>query len=444
MGVEEEEEDAQAQCASRSDDADALDDDAQATAAVEHLKSTYERYFGPDRAERLKEEQAAAEAALRAWEQELMITRKPDAQFEFLRGEVLAVSGADYTDAERHISRALKLDPTHADAWLALGDLLWKQGKAPRARSCYEQALEICGRTAKSLRRLSVVMRKEGETHLEEADAPKRFSDSLALAKEAVQLDAKDSESWYILGNSYLVCYPTGGGRDAGLLQKALVAYKQAEKWEGGEWKHPDLHYNRAEVHKLLEDFGKAIADYDIAHELDPSLGADKAARELTLLCSNIHQQIHQQGKLKPAKLASLTTSILRPATPQNLTVSVMAMMNPGVASRVTGTMAGKIVYVVEGGPCMSCVMWICVDTEGVFFLLSISNCDATLMRQKCRPKQDTVWVHNPRFRGVCVPSKGREFSFPACSVPDPGDIYVNGTRLAVAAKMSSLEITAS
>lgn len=412
---------------------------------MEKLSKTYERYFGTDRAERLLEEKAAAEAALRAWEAEQQ-TRKPDAQFEFLRGQVLALSGADEAEAERHISRALKLDPSHGDAWLALGDLLWKQGRATRARSCYEQALEICGRNAKSLRRLSVVMRKEAEAHLKEEEmgtAPKRYLDSLALAKEAVQLDARDSESWYILGNSYLVCYTTGGGRDVGMLQKVLAAYKQAEKWEGGEWRHPDLHYNRAEVYKLLEDYGKAIADYEIAHELDPSLGADKAARELTLLCATIHQQIQQQGKLKPAKLATLTTNIQRPMKPPVLTVSVMAMCNPGVASRIDGTVAAKIVYVVAGGPSVSCVMWICVDTEGVFFLLSISNCDATLMRQKCHPRQDTVWVQNPRFRGVCVQSHGKEFSFPACSVPYPGDIYLNGTRLAVVSAMSALETTA-
>lgn len=34
---------------------------------------------------------------------------------------------ADLRAAERHVSKALKLDPAHLDAWHALGDLYWRQ-----------------------------------------------------------------------------------------------------------------------------------------------------------------------------------------------------------------------------------------------------------------------------------------------------------------------------
>ena len=70
------------------------------------------------------------------------------------------------------------------------------------------------------------------------------------MAKEAVQLDPIDSESWLILGNSYLAV-AFYSSHSSGNLKKALAAYNQAEKYQkptGGSVNSADLYYNKATV----------------------------------------------------------------------------------------------------------------------------------------------------------------------------------------------------
>ncbi len=77
----------------------------------------------------------------------------------------------------------------------------------------------------------------------------KLLFDGLGLAKEAVQLDPADGKSWLILGNAYfsVAFYST---HSDGYVQKALVAYGQAEKYEitKRNFSTADLCFNRAMV----------------------------------------------------------------------------------------------------------------------------------------------------------------------------------------------------
>ncbi len=69
---------------------------------------------------------------------------------------------------------------------------------------------------------------------------------SIEYAKSAVNVDIKDPESWYILGNAYMSNFFVNM-KYMSELQNALKAYNQAEtKFSKC---HPDLHYNRANVY---------------------------------------------------------------------------------------------------------------------------------------------------------------------------------------------------
>ena len=102
-----------------------------------------------------------------------------------------------------------------------------------------------------SLRSLSVVLRQLQTTSAEEKK--KFYYDGLELAKEALQLDTTDSESWLILGNSYL-SLTFYSSHNSGCLQKALAAYRQSEKYEPLQknFNSADLFYNKASVLMLL------------------------------------------------------------------------------------------------------------------------------------------------------------------------------------------------
>ena len=103
------------------------------------------------------------------------------------------------------------------------------------------------------MRNLSVVLRQ-----LQPADAEekKKFCfEGLSLAKEALQLDPQDSQSWLILGNSYL-SLTFYSSHNSACLQKALAAYRQSEKYEPSQknFNSADLFYNKASVNTLYYD----------------------------------------------------------------------------------------------------------------------------------------------------------------------------------------------
>lgn len=77
--------------------------------------------------------------------------------------------------------------------------------------------------------------------------------ESVVQAKQAVALDVKDGESWYVLGNAYL-CKFFVPPHEPKELKRALTAYESAEKNATEAMAAPDLFFNRANVHKYLQE----------------------------------------------------------------------------------------------------------------------------------------------------------------------------------------------
>ena len=79
--------------------------------------------------------------------------------------------------------------------------------------------------------------------------------EGLHLAKEAVEMDTTDGQSWLILGNSYLsVAFYSAHNESC--IQKALAAYRQAENRQGTSVdsyvNSSDLYYNKATVSDIV------------------------------------------------------------------------------------------------------------------------------------------------------------------------------------------------
>merc|ERR1719171_786979 len=90
------------------------------------------------------------------------------------------------------------------------------------------------------------------------------------------------------------------------------------------------------------------LVDLDHAHRLDPTLGADAVASAMIGNLQHVQQLVTHQGRVKQAKLSALTSSIDKPEETLALTVSIMnACLTPG-SDRIEGTLAAKLVSVVD------------------------------------------------------------------------------------------------
>lgn len=115
----------------------------------------------------------------------------------------------EYTkQAEENLSKSIKLMPTKKEAWDALAHVYWKKRDLEQAKKCFEGSLEQCDTNVNAKRNLSMVYRMlDKNSSGEQIDAEERkknFAASIKLAKEAISLDMKDSQSWYVLGNAHL------------------------------------------------------------------------------------------------------------------------------------------------------------------------------------------------------------------------------------------------
>lgn len=227
------------------------------------------------------------------------------AQWEYLRGKALDV-GPDYCkEAEEHLSKSVKLDPSMVDAWCCLGNCFWKKGDLAQAKNCFNIALSK-GLNKKALQQLSMLERRIGKGSTDEAEI---VEESILHAKQAVSLDIKDGQSWYTLGNAYLTSFFVSGAWDRNKLHQSLKSYQNAEK-DGMASANPDLHFNSATVHQYLEDYERALRGFEAASVRDPGLHADHEVNKLVNLLSKLEDLIVNKGRLKPKRLSSILSSL--------------------------------------------------------------------------------------------------------------------------------------
>jgi len=125
----------------------------------------------------------------------------PKTSYLFYMGKTLNVMPDYSQECEEYLSKVVKRDPSHIDAWNMLGEAFWKKGNITAAKDCFEGALKR-NKNKGSLRSLSMVLRQIKPQ--QPGDQHKNVLESVEHAKAAVELDIKDGNSWYILGNAYL------------------------------------------------------------------------------------------------------------------------------------------------------------------------------------------------------------------------------------------------
>ncbi|KAH9619594.1 hypothetical protein KSS87_022470 [Heliosperma pusillum] len=325
------------------------------------------------------------------------------ATYEHLKGKIMDVFPDYRKEAEDHLSKAVKLNPSLTDAWLSLGNCLWKKGDLISARNCSERALNM-GPEKKILCQLSMLERKmaKGMFFCDENEA-ERVEKSIKYAKDAIALDVKDGNSWYNLGNACLTSFFVSGAWDHSKLFQSLKAYQNAEKDEKMK-SNPDLFFNCATVNRYLENYERALSGFEAAAKIDPSLNASgekvtKSERAMGPVSSLLTVDVSQSHKRATVDLLF-----------EGLNKSTAVISK--VLSFVKHENAAPFYYVA-------------CDSNHSCFALSMYGIHANAIR-----KGDQITILEPWYKSVRFSWKGKVYQFKSIRVDFKEQILVNGKPL--------------
>ncbi|MCO5591747.1 hypothetical protein L7F22_045739 [Adiantum nelumboides] len=335
------------------------------------------------------------------------------AQFEYLRGKALDAGSEYCKEAEDHLSKAVKLDPSLFDAWSCLGNCFWKKDDLMAAKNCFNLVLKK-GPNKKILRQLSMLERRIAKGSSNEAEA---VEESIKHAKDAVSLDVKDGQSWYTLGNAYLTSFFVMGTWDQSKLRQSLKAYQNAEKDELAN-SNPDLYFNCATVNRYLEDYERALKGFQAASLRDPGLHADEEVEKLVKLLARLEDAMMNKGRLKAKKLASLMSSLHPENATDKLKQTNMMALQEGLNKGIL-LVCKSVLSIRHDNPVP--LFYLVVDSEGSFFLLSVYA-----LRDGVIKDGDSLTLFEPFFRHFEVFWHNKVYKFSSVRVDFPQQIHVN------------------
>jgi tetratricopeptide (TPR) repeat protein len=385
----------------------------QAESLVDEIADLEEYYFSADKTAKMKEKSGKVWQLVEAFVAE----SGPDrAKASYIKGKLCLFVPHDGCDSQDLLSKAIKLDPTLAGAWNALGEVYWGKQDFVQCRQCFEQALELCGPNVASLRNLSMVLRA-----MDAEDKAENFTLSVTKAKEAVALDAADAQSWETLGNAYLGNFFINAGSRADDLSKALIAYDKAEAAAQKSGKiNPSIYTNRGTVLKFLQNYDMAIESFLKAKEINTADASSEAeAKKLIDLVKKINELVSSQCRLKPKRLTTMCDAISVSPGSQGI-----SQLKGGV--NTDATLDAKIVQFVDRQNEVP-IIAICVDSQGKFFALSIYNADSKVISDAMIPMDTGFSVKAPHLRTISVTRGEQTWSFPCIRIAHPGDINVFG-----------------
>ncbi|KAJ1283726.1 hypothetical protein BS78_03G148500 [Paspalum vaginatum] len=386
----------------------------KAAHVVEELYHLRDTFFPRDPAEKTAALRACADAALAALDALPPEQKKSPQQrgvYEFLRGKILDVFPDYCKEAEDHLSKAVKLNPSLLDAWLCLGNCIWKKGDLSAARNCFSLALSK-GSDKKLLRQLSMLERSMAQGS---EDQVLLVEESIKHAKEAVIIDIKDGNSWYNMGNAYLTSFFVGGAWDHTKLHHSVKAYQNAEKDENMSL-NPDLYYNCAMAHKYLENYERALQGFEAAALKDPGLGADIEVQKITSLLDKMENAM--KGQLRSKRLASLVSSLSSVNLKPSHKKATISTLSEGLNKAVT--VLGKVVLLVRHDN-VAPLYYLTCDFDRSCFILSVYG-----LRSDAIKEGDHVVLLEPYYRILDASWKEKRYQFKSIRVDFPEQILIN------------------
>ncbi|KAL5220889.1 hypothetical protein ABZP36_025602 [Zizania latifolia] len=382
--------------------------------AVEELYRLRDTFFPRDPAEKAAALRARADAALAVLDSlppEQRKTPQQRAVYEFLRGKILDVFPDYHKEAEDHLSKAVKLNPSLVDAWLCLGNCIWKKGDLASAMNCFSLALSK-GKDKKILCQLSMLERSMAQGTEDQALL---VEESIKHAKEAVMLDIGDGNSWYNLGNAYLTSFFVSGSWDHMKLHHSVKAYQNAEKDEAMK-SNPDLYYNCATADKYLENYERALRGFEAAALKDPGLGADTEAQKIINLLDKLDNAL--KGQLRSKRLASSMSSLSEVNLKLSHKKATISILSEGLNRTVA--VLGKVVLLIRHDN-VAPMYYLTCDLDQSYFILSVYG-----LRNEAIKQGDRVALLEPYYRVLDVSWKEQRYQFKSIRVDFAEQILIN------------------
>ncbi|KAJ6982066.1 tetratricopeptide repeat protein 5-like [Populus alba x Populus x berolinensis] len=411
---------------------------AKATKAADDLYILRDTYFPPNPLDKISKLQSQSDLSLNLLDSIPLEYRKSPVQratYEYLRGKLLDVVPEYNKEAEDHLSKAVKLNPSLADAWLCLGNCIWKKGDLPSAKNCFNLALSK-GANKKILCLLSMLERRmaQGEDFkffyfllftLFKPLASLAFcsenqaqivEESIQHAKDAITLDVKDGNSWYNLGNACLTSFFVTGAWDHSKLLQSLKAYQNAEKDERME-SNPDLYFNCATVNHYLENYERALSGFEAAALKDPSLNATEEVQKMVNLLDKLENLLRGQARTK--RLASLASSLAAVNLNSSYKRASVDQLSEGLNRAVA--IVGKVLFFVKQENATPLYYLVC-DSNQICFVLSVYG-----MRNDAIKEGDQLTLLEPYYHYVDFSWKGKHYNFKSVRVDFTEQVLVNG-----------------
>ncbi|CAN4124917.1 unnamed protein product [Withania somnifera] len=390
----------------------------KATAAADELYNYRDNYFPLTPEERVSKLQNQSDLALQILDKIPIEKRKLPVQratYEYLRGKILDAVPVYKKEAEDHLSKAVKLNPSIVDAWLCLGNCIWKKGDLNAAKNCFTFALGK-GPNKNILCQLSMLERKMAQ----DAENPEEIVDeSIKHAREAITLDVKDGYSWYNLGNGFLTSFFVTGAWDHSKLLQSLKAYQNAERDEKME-SNPDLYYNCATVNKYLENYERALTGFEAAAIMDPGLNALEEARMMVLLLDKLDYLL--RGQIKAKRLSSLSGSLATVDLSHSYKKATMDLLSEGLNKGITIT--GKVLFFAKNES-FAPLCYVLSDSNDTCYVITVYG-----IRNDAIKEGDQVTLLEPFYRFVDFSWKGKHYQFKSVRVDFVKQVLVNGKSL--------------
>ncbi|KAF7827709.1 tetratricopeptide repeat protein 5-like [Senna tora] len=393
---------------------------AKAAKAAEDLYNLRDTYFPvnpDDKISKLQEQSDLALKLLDSIPPEQRMLPMQRATFEYLRGKILDVFPDYKKEAEDHLSKSVKLNPSLADAWLCLGNCIWKKGDLPAAKNCLSLALSK-GPNKKILCQLSMLKRRMSQGAENQAEL---VDESIQHAKEAITLDVKDGNSWYNLGNACLTSFFVTGAWDHSKLLHSLKAYQNSEKDERMK-SNPDLYFNSATVNKYLENYERALSGFEAAALKDPGLNAATEVQKIVNLLDkleNLMRKIYMQGHVKAKRMASLASSLAAVNLNSSYKRATIDLMLEGLNRAVA--VDGKVLFFVKNDIVAPLYYLLC-DSNQTCFVLSVYGVRSDVIKEG-----DQLTLLDPYFRYFDFSWKEKHYQFKSIRVDFPEQMLVNG-----------------
>uniref|UniRef100_A0A915PUM3 Cell division cycle protein 27 homolog n=1 Tax=Setaria digitata TaxID=48799 RepID=A0A915PUM3_9BILA len=231
------------------------------------------------------------------------------ARYNYMCGRILNICMEYDANCERHLLRAVKLEPLSNDAWHELGECVWKRGDFTTAVDCFRKSLSL-KRTAKCLSSLAIALRQSAMRTTVTKTRQILQDEAAQLCAEAVELDPEDEDAWHALGNSYLTQFFFKQQTDLKLMDKARQAYEKALQF-GDVHYSPDLHLNYSTALKFNQNYEECLKHLKIATVYDPGfLEARGRLETLISFLKQIDNHVRRKGKLSAKKMQHFKASL--------------------------------------------------------------------------------------------------------------------------------------